>query len=99
MVMSFTATITSLGQTHDAWVKMCNIKQLCDDPTQTCKTLGDGFSGSGIISDMKNCQVACSTSNNVQIPGSGGNNSGVTMTVNVVAAILSFVAAVMYAFM
>ena len=91
LAMSFTATITSIDQTHDGWIKGCNNQFFCDtkDP---CGMIEQMLSG--LVSGMRNCKIACSTSDNVQLPG----NAGVTTAVNVVTAFLSFVVAVMYAF-
>ena len=37
------------------------------------------LNGSGLLTNMKNCKIACSIANDVQVPGSGGNGAVVVM--------------------
>ena len=72
LFMTFTATNTALGTTHGMWVKGCNKQNFCNSK-HSCATMATMLST--VLSGMKKCKIACSISNNVQIPTSGGGNT------------------------
>jgi len=93
LAMTFSAAAN--GQKMSGWIKQCNVEALCNyGESRVCDLMKVILSGSG-ITDFSGCGVACSTSNDVQIPQPGGNAAGI-MTVNVVTVLLTLFVVIAY---